>query len=200
MERPGFQSTPPCGGDVQPGATDPGPNHFNPRPLAGATALFGGRSMVIGISIHAPLRGRLIWNFVTVLVYKISIHAPLRGRRTPGQMVDAGLPFQSTPPCGGDLMEVFAVLTSFISIHAPLRGRHIFRSPCPFSSLFQSTPPCGGDRCLCDNGTMVLKISIHAPLRGRPASGSSVASMTKFQSTPPCGGDSPRPPSLRGCL
>ena len=31
--------------------------------------------------------------------------------------------FQSTPPCGGDLEELAALVEAHISIHAPLRGR-----------------------------------------------------------------------------
>ena len=161
-----FQSTPPCGGDPGDVKTFLDCPYFNPRPLAGATNFVGVAHHGLGISIHAPLRGR--------------------PRVPPFSTLKCG--FQSTPPCGGDNNHVRRRLSHNISIHAPLRGRHqaalaakaldIFQStpPCGgdfwrglsrvLCNLFQSTPPCGGDhngRC----GSAMGKISIHAPLRGR---------------------------------
>ena len=97
--------------------------NFNPRPLAGATPISTTREWGAVISIHAPLRGRLI--FLVKLRLLVL--------------------FQSTPPCGGDIAGAVApaVLLYFnprplagatkchslghgayvISIHAPLRGR-----------------------------------------------------------------------------
>ena len=118
-----FQSTPPCGGD-----------RVQPR---------SGLNMTI-ISIHAPLRGRLLFYVVENGRTKISIHAPLRGRRSvPGCPLSAryfnprplagattacihrssGASFQSTPPCGGDFFFLRVPAVFIISIHAPLRGR-----------------------------------------------------------------------------
>ena len=77
-----FQSTPPCGGDSAWGTLTIPPLDFNPRPLAGATRPLGGLLDYRGISIHAPLRGRL---------------AGQGFFRVSGE-------FQSTPPCGGDRM------------------------------------------------------------------------------------------------
>ena len=119
------------------------------------------------ISIHAPLRGRLVplYNLTQTPdfnprplagatgqalgpqgVHNISIHAPLRGRPRP---------------------VICRRWWRGISIHAPLRGRlpisHIFN----VIEQFQSTPPCGGD--------------LYSLLPGR--------CMSRFQSTPPCGGD-----------
>ena len=164
-QRTAFQSTPPCGGDGHLFISATHHDDFNPRPLAGAT-LCG----------HHDGRAS-----------KISIHAPLRGRRMdhPGFIEPRG--FQSTPPCGGDIL----TLSHFGIVQ------------------FQSTPPCGGDLCdaILDRTT---DISIHAPLRGRqvimlkrynndnfnprPLAGAtaldvSPAEIIEFQSTPPCGGD-----------
>ena len=77
-----FQSTPPCGGD---------------RKGKGVTAWNG-------ISIHAPLRGRRSIALARSEVCKISIHAPLRGRPSVDILDSLALIFQSTPPCGGDLL------------------------------------------------------------------------------------------------
>ena len=126
--------------------------------------------------------------------------------------------FQSTPPCGGDVIgSRFHYLGSTISIHAPLRGRRVPGmhpeqpedfNPRPLAgatsvlarlfmtSLFQSTPPCGGDARQQD-ALLPGHISIHAPLRGRPVVGLTILAAAVFQSTPPCGGDRPGPPAYR---
>ena len=99
--------------------------------------------------------------------------------------------FQSTPPCGGDLIvpESSSAAMNFnprplagatiqfigqifffvISIHAPLRGRPGYIQNSKRMMAFQSTPPCGGD------GKNVLVY----------------INFGEFQSTPPCGGDVP---------
>ena len=145
-------------------------NHFNPRSLAGATLCHLTVSTVYAISIHAPLRERLlkdVQNLIKVI-------------------------FQSTLPCGSDMCAVkdFFWLPE-ISIHAPLRERQtmwidrivildvIFQSTLPCGSdikpdrlmdvtdIFQSTLPCGSDR-KCFTTTTALNV---------------------FQSTLPCGSD-----------
>ena len=119
-----FQSTPPCGGDAASCACLAASWDFNPRPLAGATDVAIDVVVFNGISIHAPLRGR----HSTLVALMIS------------------LPFQSTPPCGGDVIFRAFRGNIHISIHAPLRGRPaVSYAVVPFG-LFQSTPPCGGDR------------------------------------------------------
>ncbi len=177
------------------GATHPDPGcgrarcNFNPRPLAGATQLRHHCPSQQLISIHAPLRGRLVVLLQDGLLFPISIHAPLRERREhPLHFFYKGK-FQSTPPCGGDF------------------GFH--GSP-SHELTFQSTPPCGGDpepiinadqlknfnpRPLAGatgrDGTQLdgARISIHAPLRGRPRKPWLTLLHHQFQSTPPCGGD-----------
>ena len=55
--------------------------------------------------------------------FLISIHAPLRGRLMAVFTMPARRRFQSTPPCGGDVFIALGIKPRFISIHAPLRGR-----------------------------------------------------------------------------
>ena len=142
----GFQSTPPCGGDNLGDVLDGVLPDFNPRPHAGATWHQWSGDHHLDISIHAPMRGR-----------------PLRLPRL--RLV---LRFQSTPPCGGDLLSSW-------------------NRPLPL--IFQSTPPCGGDlekipllspkidfnprphagaTKSSTGADQQGRISIHAPMRGRP--------------------------------
>ena len=55
-----FQSTPPYGGDGNPHDMQvPFIQDFNPRPHTGATKAIRDKGLLVGISIHAPIRGRL---------------------------------------------------------------------------------------------------------------------------------------------
>ena len=102
--RTGFQSTLPCGSDL-------------------ATRYLSFRNLAI--SIHAPLRERHVLVTTTCMARKISIHAPLRERQNSGQRFFQSLGFQSTLPCGSDLLEGRQrAVIGLISIHAPLRERH----------------------------------------------------------------------------
>ena len=161
-----FQSTPPCGGDAASCACLAASWDFNPRPLAGATDVAIDVVVFNGISIHAPLRGR----HSTLVALMIS------------------LPFQSTPPCGGDVIFRAFRGNIHISIHAPLRGRPaVSYAVVPFG-LFQSTPPCGGDR-LSFLPCGQLNYFNPRPLAGATPKQKQSNGMPGFQSTPPCGGD-----------
>ena len=184
-----FQSTPPCGGDVQ---------------LAEVL-------VSLNISIHAPLRGRplkMVWDFWR---FCISIHAPLRGRQrfearkvgdlyfNPRPLAGATVAswlqqakgkFQSTPPCGGDISIFPRHIEQVISIHAPLRGRRSHKcrygyiwfhfNPRPLAG---ATPGCSG----CIPGTRHFN---PRPLAGATLEEAAITpSNLLFQSTPPCGGD-----------
>ena len=163
-----FQSTPPCGGD----------------------ASFHLFLYSHYISIHAPLRGRLVVLLQDGLLFPISIHAPLRGRREhPLHFFYKGK-FQSTPPCGGDPEPIINAdqLKNFNP--RPLAGATpLDKKKIDIQSIFQSTPPCGGDYCpkyrisasayfnprplagatsVSLSASICVAISIHAPLRGRP--------------------------------
>ena len=126
-----FRSTPPCGGDARRKA---------------------GSSFSIKISIHAPMRGRLTnchdWRTkpyfnprphagaTSVLRGKIRERYDFNPRPHAGATEQPGegcteLRFQSTPPCGGDLLAL---------------------AICVNPTKFQSTPPCGGDLvCIIDD-------------------------------------------------
>ena len=140
-----FQSTPPCGGDGSKDDKTAALDHFNPRPLAGATGKNPQPCHCRSISIHAPLRGRQSACGFSALPVRISIHAPLRGRPMAGGVSITMKSFQSTPPCGGDSDQLLSspgppdfnprplagatsqaheyIHQGDISIHAPLRGR-----------------------------------------------------------------------------
>ena len=162
-----FQSTPPYGGDAADNThTDTTPN-FNPRPHTGATGTACKADTYVGISIHAPIRGRL----------------EALGDK------DASQEFQSTPPYGGDLRtaRTHEPWPDFnprphtgatrdrqgldggrkISIHAPIRGRPATSAASALAHL----------------------ISIHAPIRGRLGPDERIVLVYRFQSTPPYGGD-----------
>ena len=72
---------------------------FNPRAREGATAQGGRRCSMNLVSIHAPVRARLVVIVEHAPALAVSIHAPVRARRvkaispTPGQVE-----FQSTRP------------------------------------------------------------------------------------------------------
>ena len=162
-----FQSTPPCGGDRMYRFASSYSTYFNPRPLAGAT------------------ESERHWCWY----HAISIHAPLRGRPSSSKVWVVGLPFQSTPPCGGDSRWQFVYYSSGYFNPRPLAGAtHVAKDSITVDELFQSTPPCGGDLWV-EAHCIATEISIHAPLRGRRGLCPRVGAGGKFQSTPPCGGD-----------
>ena len=97
-----FQSTLPYGSDYCPIYFEKDHRNFNPRSLTGATISVFSISLLITISIHAPLRERL----------------------TQSLLVPCRVKFQSTLPYGSDKSQLKQNLPGSISIHAPLRERH----------------------------------------------------------------------------
>ena len=97
----------------------------------------------------------------------ISIHAPSRERPCCFRFIKIFIGFQSTLPCGSDLVEqIRADNKRAISIHAPLRERRLLCGVEIISTLFQSTLPRGSDN-LDYYKRLVTSISIHAPSRER---------------------------------
>ena len=96
-----FQSTLPYGSDYCPIYFEKDHRNFNPRSLTGATISVFSISLLITISIHAPLRERL----------------------TQSLLVPCRVKFQSTLPYGSDKSQLKQNLPGSISIHAPLRER-----------------------------------------------------------------------------
>ena len=121
-------------------------HNFNPRSLTGATHTAKVSPASESISIHAPLRERLVFAqhlkataiFQSTLPYGsdllvghsyyfvaiISIHAPLRERLS---------------------TSLSALVKGTISIHAPLRERRLKNSILSRCLIFQSTLPRGSD-------------------------------------------------------
>ena len=120
----GFQSMPPYGGDRTFCRDSQEKLIFQSMPPYGGD--FDGPDVggVFRISIHAPIRGRLLLLAPLSLLASISIHAPIRGRPFPSDEVGAVIP---------------------ISIHAPIRGRRLWFRAIAKVKGFQSMPPYGGD-------------------------------------------------------
>ena len=119
-----FQSTLPCGSDAGPPRSASRHFYFNPRSLAGATC-FQIFNLVFDISI--------------------SIHAPLRERLLAPRILKLILRFQSTLPCGSDPERRLKMTINAISIHAPSRERHSSIRSLTNGTEFQSTLPHGSD-------------------------------------------------------
>ena len=99
-----FQSTPPCGGDT---TSCPGPTKkslFQSTPPCGGDADHSRTRDRGVISIHAPMRGRRSrWQVnLTLANFNPRPHA---GATTGVDLLLCPRPFQSTPPCGGDLVK-----------------------------------------------------------------------------------------------
>ena len=164
---PGFQSTPPHGGDEATRASKQTSSNFNPRPLTGATVDVRAMALSESISIHAPSRGRRSSCSPAYPFQPISIHAPSRGRQWHFSHW-----FQYEE----------------ISIHAPSRGRQLTSWKNNKVGHFNPRPLTGAtqDSVL---ETPEVRISIHAPSRGRPLPSVLDIEALIFQSTPPHGGD-----------
>ena len=145
---PSFQSTPPCGGDME---------------------RTGCRILHL-ISIHAPLRGRHNEKFICLIVVLFQSTPPCGGDNRPCCKSTRGKQFQSTPPCGGDLSPCVPGCLEAISIHAPLRGRLRAASLFPAPVSFQSTPPCGGDDVCCSAAVFNVIFQSTPPCGGDPSS------------------------------
>ena len=165
------------------------PIYFNPRPLAGATIAGTLVDGVPIISIHAPLRGRLASGKTCTGMPNFNPRPLAGATSSDGEAVSAPfyfnprplagattiypsawsalMEFQSTPPCGGDRLNVVINRLLFDFNPRPLAGATNGLWPGEARRKFQSTPPCGGD--MQDDIALRVKsgISIHAPLRGR---------------------------------
>ena len=163
-----FRSTPPCGGDLAlrgPAAHDPA---FRSTPPCGGDNGVCTAVAPTGVSIHAPVWGRLCQpahrgeqrsrfdprprvgatppTMRACSCSSVSIHAPVWGRRRGALLLGLRL---------------------VVSIHAPVWGRQLALSFGSILILFRSTPPCGGDLDGVED----------------------FDGFVKFRSTPPCGGD-----------
>ena len=119
--------------------------HFNPRSLAGATFCFN-----LFISKSGNFNPR-----------------SLAGATAEVMVLARALPFQSTLPCGSDLVPLLTLILAVNFNPRSLAGATA-------SSVLQAAS---------------AKISIHAPLRERPMIGLIRVATRAFQSTLPCGSD-----------
>ena len=148
----------------------------NPRPRkGGATRLLPSTSLDMGVSIHAPARGRLRAKAYGKEQRSFNSR-PHRGATNYRRGDELFFKFQSTLPCGERLYQgQSSHLVPGVSIHAPTRGRPYTFETIVKPYMFQSTPPC----------------------RERPQYPKPSVSSYMFQSTPPQGGDlSSHPRSL----
>ena len=160
-----FQSTPPCGGDSGPPRRIWVANHFNPRPLAGATPGGGICPRFLWISIHAPLRGRLRGADENPEGIYFNPR-PLAGATTgPPHPWNSRSYFNPRPLAGATVIDYCLFQFDIISIHAPLRGRHRKEG----------------------NRMKGRWISIHAPLRGRRGSATTMPGRSYFNPRPLAG-------------
>ncbi len=199
-DRPGFQSTPPRGGDQRRRgwfqSTPPRGGRlpfgclarsFNPRPRVGGD---GDLHDPMVVSIHAPA-----WGATPAAVEGARFQStPPRGATADGDE-SPGTSFNPRPRVGGDSAgHATVVAAGPVSIHAPAWGatrrarasRHRF-------GRFQSTPPRGG-RPAGRRTDRVPRVSIHAPAWGRRATGVTASvPLRGFNPRPRVGGDRNRP-------
>ena len=119
---------------------------FNPRPREGATREKRSTTIPLLVSIHAPVKGRLIRHYVAIHPMTVSIHAPVKGRLR----LDLNPPkndccFNPRPREGATAYGEPTEAAQAVSIHAPVKGR----------PLHESTDLSSAE------------VSIHAPVKGR---------------------------------
>ena len=119
-----FQSTLPCGSDCSRGLGLRCGTYFNPRSLAGATTARYILKKTTGISIHAPLRERLLSLSLRLIMTL----------------------FQSTLPCGSDyyFQRTYYDYSKHFNPRS-LAGATAQLIRCYWMVTFQSTLPCGSD-------------------------------------------------------
>ena len=132
---------------------------------------------MIGVSIHAPVRGATVLGANTARPTVFQSTPPYGGRPLFLSLWKQDQAFQSTPPYGGRLPKAFLLLSV---------------------ACFNPRPRTGGDHASLAL-TLASTVSIHAPVRGATPKAFLLLSVAWFQSTPPYGGDHVIPlyPSLK---
>ena len=142
-----FQSTPPRGGERPDSGGLVTGGSFNPRPRAGANVGAIEHHSPVGVSFHAPARGRTLGHNAIAAIIKFQSTPPRGGERSRSQGFNRCNRFQSTPPRGGEQAQYCRGReVTMVSIHAPARGRTPRPSGARPCAQFQSTPPRGGER------------------------------------------------------
>ena len=164
------------------------------RPLRGGTCAVQWTAGSICISIHPPLAGRDVLNYITEGKRNISIHPPLAGRDK--FLIDG---ISSTfisihPPLAGrDDFEPHSCILIDISIHPPLAGRDIYLLTPSGRPIFQSTRPLRGGTGSERARDNLFQFQSTRPLRGGTWQGWASNEEDKFQSTRPLRGGTYQP-------
>jgi len=141
-----FQSTPLCKGRPPAGLFVAGGIRFNPRPCARGDSLVANISLMVSVSIHAPVQGATRIYIQGGQSLRVSIHAPVQGATAVPSMFAGSYQFQSTPLC---------------------KGRQDFSRDAPAALLFQSTPLCKGRRLSGVLGVLLAKFQSTPLCKGR---------------------------------
>ena len=141
------------------------------------------------ISIHAPLRERLIATLPIKALPRISIHAPLRERLQQAGRFFSCQYFNPRSLTGATIQSATRVFKENNFNPRSLTGATSAAELWTQQSVFQSTLPYGSDARM--TGAVLQKqISIHAPLRERLLAHFTLPLTQEFQSTLPYGSDS----------
>ena len=120
------------------------------------------------VSIHAPVRVRLLHNLLQQIIRIVSIHAPVRVRPGKKSIFFTSKMFQFTHPWGCDIF-INAITKVHIRFNSRTReGATNFLSISFLVLPFQFTHPWGCDR-FCIGQFPSTSVSIHAPVRVRPS-------------------------------
>ena len=140
---------------------------FNPRPHAGAT---GNRPMgdFAGVFQSTPPCGGDFCKCLCLGSHGISIHAPMRGRLCPGSGPGKDGPFQSTPPCGGDYGAERRGSKGADFNPRPHAGATVSLGANSWVEYNFNPRPHAGATFRPGIVSQANLISIHAPMRGRP--------------------------------
>ncbi len=161
-----FQSTPPRGGDTVHLHAGCHRQDFNPRPLAGATAICSALYCLSSFQSTPPRGGDLpLWQQKEFDSYFNP--RPLAGATATEIFFAARERFQSTPPRGGDIFEAIVASGLFTFQSTPPRGGDTdTQQPWAYVQDFNPRPLAGATWWGADLEP-VRVISIHAPSRGR---------------------------------
>ncbi len=183
-----FRSTPPrrgdCGRDIR-------AYHrpcFDPRPREGATRSDAGQRRALGVSIHAPAKGRQVTvkDVVGVLLFRST--PPRRGDAASAPSPAGRDCFDPRPREGATPQGRGRPGLRPVSIHAPAKGRPSTALSIRPKERFRSTPPRRGDPPRPRRAS-AWSVSIHAPAKGRLRGRCVGRRRRRFRSTPPRRGD-----------
>src|ERR1700683_5107861 len=105
----------------------------------------GGHFRPVGVSIHAPARGRPVVVFIGVEAMKFQSTPPRGGDLGYGGTLPTSWRFNPRPRAGATSCSFYWCGSHEVSIHAPARGRPGLWGDTSDQLAFQSTPPRGGD-------------------------------------------------------